>query len=556
MQQLAHTPLLTALGYALLYNIGQFALLWFVYFLVNLIFKLSPHQKYVSAVVAQFAGSVWFIATLIFLISKGNDNYAFLTPSASSTLLLPTIEMNTVWLQNLMKFVPYLSVLYLFVLVFFMVKWVDAFSYSNRIKTIGLEKIPLEWRLFVSEMSMQLGIKKKVLIYLSALVNTPLTIGYFKPIILVPLGCINNLTTSQMEAVLLHELAHIKRFDFLINFLLSLIETVLYFNPFVQLLSRDIKQERENCCDDWVLQFQYDGAMYANALMALVTTTTSPKLALYASDKMMLLARIKRILQPNKTKQLKPGISFAAVIMSVLIGLQMIINPVGNSTFTSNKSLFAIAKSENEQVAFTNKIEGINYSRNNKETGTKKVVKQQDNKSKKRNNSLKLQKDQLTRNIEESQYGTDNANESDALIAPVKSPFKEVNQNKLLTKIPLLLEQALENKQLTKAELIYLNAELQKLVALKEKNPQNSNEDGDETINFPAIYDLSKKDSKAQIIQNIYKLLASVNNRSANDNSLKEHTEKVIIIELPCNGNDTTKQQIIITEKMLKVTKI
>ena len=165
----------------------------------------------------------------------------------------------------------------------------------------------------------------------------------------------------------------------------------------------------------------------------------------------------------------------------------------------------------------------------------------------------------LTKNIEESQSNTNDANDSDAsdaFIAPAKNPIKEPTQNKLLTKIPLLLEQVLENKQLTKSELIYLNTELQKLVAIKEKNQQHSNEDGFATINFPAIYDLSKKYSKAQIIQNIYKLLASVNNRNVYDKSLNDETEKVIIIELPCSGNDTTKQQIIITEKMLKVTKI
>ncbi len=556
MQQLASSPLLTALGYALLYTIGQFAVLWFVYFLLNLLFKLSPHQKYVSAVVAQFAGSVWFIATFIFLISQGNQNHSFLTPSASSTLLLPTIEMSMSWLQNLMQLVPLLSVLYLFILLFFIAKWIIAFSYTKRIKTIGLEKIPLEWRLFVREMSMQLGIKKNVSIYLSGLVNTPLTIGYLKPIILVPLGCINNLSTSQVEAVLLHELAHIKRLDFLINILLSVVETVLYFNPFVQLLNRDIKQERENCCDDWVLQYQYDGAMYANALMALATTTTSPKIALYASDKMMLLARIKRIIHPNKSSQYKPGISLGALIMFLLLGLQMIINPVGNSAFTSDKALAAITKNESEKVVFVSKPEVIDYIRNKKETDIKKDVKELKNKSHKSNNTVNSQQDYFTKNIEGSQSSSDKVNESVAIITQVKIPVKETNQNKLLTKIPFLLEQALENKQLTKAELIYLNTELQKLIAIKEKNQQHSNEDGEATFNVPAIYDLSLKDSKAQIIQNIYKLLASVNSRSAKDKSHSEQTEKVIIIELPCNGNDTIRQQIIITEKMLKVTKI
>jgi len=112
----------------------------------------------------------------------------------------------------------------------------------------------VEWRLFVQQLAQQLGIKKTVRIYLSGSITSPLTLGFWKPVILVPLASINHLTTKQVEAVLLHELAHIKRYDYLYNIILSVIEAVLFFNPFTQLISKQLKRERENCCDDWVLQ--------------------------------------------------------------------------------------------------------------------------------------------------------------------------------------------------------------------------------------------------------------------------------------------------------------
>ncbi|MBC7587673.1 MAG: M56 family metallopeptidase [Chitinophagaceae bacterium] len=93
----------------------------------------------------------------------------------------------------------------------------------------------MDWKIFVKQVSYQLGIKKNVNIYLSELVTTPMTIGFLKPIILVPLASINHLSAEQIEAVLLHELAHIKRLDYLFNLFLSVTETILFFNPFTQL---------------------------------------------------------------------------------------------------------------------------------------------------------------------------------------------------------------------------------------------------------------------------------------------------------------------------------
>lgn len=167
---------------------------------------------------------------------------------------------------------------------------------------MGLSKINVDWRLFVQKLSEQLGIRRHVKIYLSNIVKTPLTIGFFKPIILVPLASINHLTTEQMEAVILHELAHIKRLDYLINLLLSVIEATLFFNPFMQLLSKHIKRERENSCDDWVLQYEYNPTSYAKALLQIAMFQSSqPSFGMNAiENKDVLLTRVKRIIEKSE----------------------------------------------------------------------------------------------------------------------------------------------------------------------------------------------------------------------------------------------------------------
>ena len=114
-----------------------------------------------------------------------------------------------------------------------------------------------------------MGIKKDVRMWFSDLVDTPLTIGFWKPVILLPVAAINHLSLQQAEAIILHELNHIKRNDYFINFLIACMDIILFFNPFVRVLTNIIKSERENSCDDMVLQFRYDAGHYASALLLL-----------------------------------------------------------------------------------------------------------------------------------------------------------------------------------------------------------------------------------------------------------------------------------------------
>ncbi|MBS1609429.1 MAG: M48 family metalloprotease, partial [Bacteroidetes bacterium] len=174
----------------------------------------------------------------------------------------------------------------------------------------------------------QIGIRKPVHIWVSDLVTSPVTIGYLKPVILVPLAAMNNLTSLQMEAVLLHELAHIKRYDYLVNLVIHFIRSILYFNPFVKAFVQTIEQERERSCDEMVMQFQYDPHNYATALLTLEkNNTTTQNIAIAAtSGKNDLLNRIERILKIdsaplftfNKLAGLFAGL-FCIILLNALI---------------------------------------------------------------------------------------------------------------------------------------------------------------------------------------------------------------------------------------------
>ncbi len=308
MHALSQSPFLQALGYAIANSLWQMALLWIIVVLLTGVFRFSSPAKYKIALYAQFAGFAWFIITLQFYYTQCTETLAQTqalndgsTASFAETSSKDFLSLLFNGMIKLEQLLPYLSLAYLLLLVFLSAKWIRNYRFAQHIKTEGLQKPDIHWKLFVSRISSMLSIKSKVRIYLSELVKSPLTVGFLKPFILIPVASINHLTTEQLEAVILHELAHIKRADYIINLFQSVIELALFFNPFTQLLSKIIKKERENSCDDWVLQFQYNPSMYADALLRIAYLQTQPALLMQATGrKGDLLGRVKRMVDTNE----------------------------------------------------------------------------------------------------------------------------------------------------------------------------------------------------------------------------------------------------------------
>ncbi|MBN2350509.1 MAG: pentapeptide repeat-containing protein, partial [Bacteroidales bacterium] len=150
----------------------------------------------------------------------------------------------------------------------------------------------------------QLGIKKAVKFLQSTLVKVPVVIGYFKPVVLVPLSAFTGLTTQQMESVLVHELAHIIRRDYLINLIQSLAEILFFYHPAVWWISKTIKEEREHCCDDIALEHTGDSLNFVKALAGIQEQMLhSEGLAMALSgNNNKLLKRIQRLINQPKMK--------------------------------------------------------------------------------------------------------------------------------------------------------------------------------------------------------------------------------------------------------------
>lgn len=298
---------LQSLGWAILNSFWQMGLLWCLYMAATVFLKLSSSKKYRLSVAAIIAGFVWFVFTFFYSYkTKETLNIPFFNVSISESNSLLNIFL-----------IP-ASVAYLSLLIFPAYGLFKNWQFVQRIKKQGLQKAGLNDRMFVQKIAAQLGIKKKVFVYLSALVKSPLTVGYFKPIVLLPLSCLSNLSIRQVEAILLHELSHIRRYDYVLNFMISIISTFLYFNPFAKLLIKNMEEEREHCCDQFVLQFGYDKVSYASALLTLEKLSSAGLiLTLGATGKSGLLKRIEKITGMENKKQFKKN-HFAAALAALL----------------------------------------------------------------------------------------------------------------------------------------------------------------------------------------------------------------------------------------------
>ncbi len=189
--------------------------------------------------------------------------------------------------------------------------------YIRRLRRERILPIGAEWEVKVWVFRQQLGIQKAVSIFESALVKIPVTLGYLKPVILLPLGLITQLPPEQVDAILWHELAHIRRRDYLVNIFQSAIEALFFFNPAVLWISTLIREERESCCDDIVLGQVYRKRSYLEALLAFQYSGATG-LSLGLGDRPhQLIRRLKRMVyQENRVLS---GMERFALLAGILV---------------------------------------------------------------------------------------------------------------------------------------------------------------------------------------------------------------------------------------------
>jgi len=217
---------------------------------------------------------------------------ATVAPLASTQSLVARCQ------QVISPWTPWMALVWLSGVTFLSLWNVGGWFVARRLKFVGTMPAPTSLADRMSALADRLSVSVPVRLLVSSLTQVPIAIGWCRPIVLLPLACISGMSTGQLDAILAHELAHIRRYDYVVNLLQTVVETLLFFHPAVWWISRRIRAEREHCCDDMAVAVCGSRVEYAEALASLEQQRAAIGPAMAARDKRdyTVLARVRRIL--------------------------------------------------------------------------------------------------------------------------------------------------------------------------------------------------------------------------------------------------------------------
>jgi bla regulator protein blaR1 len=228
------------------------------------------------------------------------------------------------------------SILFYWSLIFCfrLIRMFTGLSYVHKLRHTKVYAVEENWSEWMQAKSRELGIQKTILFLQSELIKIPVALGHLKPVILVPVGLLSNLSPQQVESILIHELAHIRRKDYLVNLLQCFIDIVFFFNPAFLWLSSLIRQEREKCCDDIAVQ-HCDRMDYLNALMSFQTVRSTGVYAMaLGTQKQSLFNRVKRLLASENSRLTKNEFYLLILAVSITAFSFMAFRPEENKETT------------------------------------------------------------------------------------------------------------------------------------------------------------------------------------------------------------------------------
>jgi beta-lactamase regulating signal transducer with metallopeptidase domain len=333
-------PIGHRLGWALVHSIWQGAAVAAVFSVARLALRhASANARYLSSCVALFSLVAAPVVTF-FCAPIASPSIPQPSPLISHTLNrelgvrlttpMRPLGMRTAGPQYLSRSGEFLDQALPWVLQFwvlgvlaFSCRWFHGSRWIRHIRSNDTEPLDQEWTSRLRILSQKLDILRPVRLFKSALVDVPLVIGWLRPVILLPASALSGLTPDQLEAILAHELAHVKRCDFIVNASQNLVETLMFYHPAVWWISQCIREEREQCCDDLVVHACGDRVTYARALLILEEARGFPRLAFAASGG-SLLHRVRRLLGFSNEVSPPSAAEFSGITL-VAVGFVLII---------------------------------------------------------------------------------------------------------------------------------------------------------------------------------------------------------------------------------------
>jgi|GEM_PF-3660564 len=315
-----NNPVLYALGWTLLHSLWQGALVALLLAGSSLLTR-SPNARYLGAVVALalvvLSGAVtfgYYFQLVAQAMAQGTD-----APQAP----LPGLLAAHAWLN---AYMPHIVLFWLVGFGFFLLRYLGSFYYCQRLKSHWSEPAPALWQERIPVLAERIGLTRAVQLKLSARVAVPCVIGHLKPAILLPAALLTQLSRTELEAVLLHELGHIRRNDYLVGLIQSFIRTLYFFNWPVLWISAKIDREREFACDDIAANGCKSRTIYAETLARIAELSASASFRnggltmTVIGQKKELFARIQRLFETGGLNR-RSGDGLLASALILVLGL-------------------------------------------------------------------------------------------------------------------------------------------------------------------------------------------------------------------------------------------
>ncbi|MBP6978926.1 MAG: M56 family metallopeptidase [Bacteroidales bacterium] len=321
--------MVNALGWMLLHSLWQGFFIVLLYRLIRCFIPPSALKtRYVASLTALLLIPILSFCTFIYLyfgqphladIQTHNDQInpvsqqlSVLFQSYDNNAFISQISFRA-FFDRLLSFInshlDLVSSIWMIGMLVFICRFAGGYLYSRHLKSSCVYPVDDTWKNRIEDLRQRMHIRRRVGFYESVKIRIPSVIGFFKPVILIPLGAVAQIPPGQLEAVLVHELTHIYRKDYLVNMIQIFIETIFFFHPAVWWLSVRIRSEREFICDDLSLTYCKDPVTYIKALASLQELSARPPVfaAALATSKNQLLIRIKRMVNPKSLKQENTG---------------------------------------------------------------------------------------------------------------------------------------------------------------------------------------------------------------------------------------------------------
>jgi GWxTD domain-containing protein len=299
-------PLIHAVGWSLLHFLWQGAIVALLLTsALRLLRNRSSHLRYAAACCALVLMAASPLVTFgWFAVNSSAAGQTFSHPIAEKNqMLIPRNDLggpSIPWVNRLAesfdRSLPWVLAAWFTGTTFLLCRLNIGLIVARRMKSIAVQPVGIELQRLFHNLRRRLGVVRSVSLMNSALVQVPTVIGWLRPAVLLPVECLTGLSTIQIEAIFAHELAHIRRHDYLVSVFQSIVEAVLFYHPAVWWVSEQVRREREDCCDDLAVEISGDSLAYAKALSFLEERRgSSPAVALGANGGVLAM-RIKRLL--------------------------------------------------------------------------------------------------------------------------------------------------------------------------------------------------------------------------------------------------------------------